>query len=117
MKLVKQVVEINAIEFDDIIISVSNIRSFLELAERFEDTIGEEGNYTNEYFYFSTKEEKQLEKVLLKLDVIRLSPNHKYHNDRVAEGKTNFENHFCYWLSDGYRKFYDDFMNTLYNKD
>lgn len=111
MKKTKRIKEIEVIEFDDgTKIDSSVIRKFLyDEAYEFEDTIDATGNFTEEYLYFPTQEEKVLEQVLLKLNVIRKSPNHAYQNDRV--GKDKHTKDYYYWLSDGYHKFCEDFRN------
>jgi hypothetical protein len=109
---IERTIKVDVIQFDDgIEIDVSTIREFLNEAYSFEDTIGKDGNWTYDYIFFSRKEEKKLEPILLKLDVIRLSPNHKYINDRVNIDKHIKE--YAYWLSDGYNDFVSKFWNLL----
>jgi len=112
---VKRTIEVNVVTFDDgTKIDASVVETFLDEACRYVDTIGKDGNYTSNYLYFETKTEKILESILLKYDVIIKSPNNKRHNDSVtketiAKGYVGY----CYWLSDGYKKFYEDFWEII----
>jgi len=97
---------------DNTEIEVSTINNFLNEAYDFEDTIGESDNYTDSYLYFKYADEKKLEPILLKLDVIRLSPYYKIHNDDISKSIYNYP---YYLLSDGYYKFKEEFEKTYYN--
>lgn len=119
MKKTERVVKINAIEFEDgIKIDVATIVQFLEEAYEIIDTIGKYGNYTDEYLYFRLEDEIKLEPLLLKMDVIRESPNHIEHNEKVNKGlikKGDYQCYIKYWLSDGFQKFKTDFWNCVNN--
>lgn len=116
-ELIERTIKVHVFKFEDgTEIDASIIKKFLDDACGFEDTINASGNYTDDYLYFFSKEEKKLEKILLDLDVIRLSPNHKWWNDGVRkEDKTTYDD-YAYWLSNGYHKFVDmywDYMNKV----
>ncbi len=109
---INRTITVNIIKFDDgSEIDVSVIRKFLDDANIVIDTIGKEGNYTDEYLYFVTNEEKKLEQILLQLDVIRKSTAHILYNDKV--GKEKYYNEYRYWLSNGFQKFYDEFWSLI----
>jgi hypothetical protein len=111
---IERTIKVDVIRIDKgIYIDAEIIQRFLNEAYIIEDTIGETGNYTDDYIYFETESEKTLEPILLGLDVIRKSPNHAYNNDRV--GLDKYTNHYFYWLSDGYKEFRDKFYE-LKNK-
>jgi hypothetical protein len=114
-ELIERTIKVHIFKFEDgTEIDADIIKEFLEDAYEFEDTINASGNYTDRYLYFVTNKEKPLEKVLLDLDVIRLSPYYEYVNKNV--GKDIFCKHYHYWLSNGYHKFvemYWDYMNKV----
>lgn len=108
MKKIEKTIKIDAIKFkNDSEISVKLIDKFLEMVENFEDTIDVEDNWSDEYFYFSTKEDKELESVLLDLDVIRRMPNSSSYS--LVKGHDT-----SYWLSKGYSDFLDEYYNVKY---
>ena len=112
---VKRTIEVSVVTFEDgTKIDVSVVRTFFDEACEIIDTIGKDGNYTDEYVHFKTKAEKILEPILLKYDVIRKSPKHKGYNNSVTK-ETMAMGHrgYCYWLSDGYKKFYEDFWKAI----
>lgn len=110
----KRTVEVDVIVFNNNVeVLASTVYKFLDLAYDFIDTIGKDGNWTSNYFYFETKEEKELENVLLDLGVIRLSPAHREHNIKV--GIVKYYDNYYYWLDDNYHKFHDEFYKTLDN--
>jgi len=105
-----KVIEIAGVKFD-----LETVLHFLyEDAYQFEDTIGKDGNYTSEYMFFQTKDERRLEKVLLELNIIRKPEYFKQWNEDVLK-KGGFYDYTRYWLGDGYPKFYREFSEA-YNK-
>lgn len=105
-------IHVSVIEFDNgVKIDSSDIMMFLDEAYNFEDTIGESGNYTDDYLYFKTEVEKKLEPILLEYDVIRKACNREEHNKKV--GSDNYHKYYYYWLSDGYHKFYRQFWDLI----
>ena len=83
-------------------IKSSVISIFFDEASDFEETIGELGNYTDDYLYFPSNTEKELESILLDYDIIRKPERFERHNNNVRKG-----DYTRYWLGDGYRAFYD----------
>lgn len=111
----KRTIEVDVIVFNNSVeILASTVYKFLDFACDYEDTIGKGDRWSNDYFYFETKEEKELENVLLDLGVIRLSPAHRDHNIKV--GLVKHYNDYYYWLDDNYHKFHDNFYKTLDNE-
>jgi hypothetical protein len=80
--------------------------------EDFEKTVGCSDDYTDDYFYFEDKEEKKLEPILLKYNIIRKSTYHKEWNKKVEEGSKHYT-YYLYWLSDGYMAFKDMYYSFL----
>lgn len=109
-KLVEKVLTVGVVEFDNGVEIESNVISkFLDEAYEFEDTIDKDGNYTDEYLYFETKKEKELEPILLQLNVIRKPKHFEIWNSKV--GSSSFYNHTKYWLGKGYFDFVKEFNN------
>lgn len=113
-KTIERTVTIDTIEFDDgTTIDSSVIKKFLDEAYEFVDTINHDENGSEEYIYFVTKDEKILEPILLKHDVIRLSPRYEFYNKKV--GIEKYYTEYRYWLSTGYHYFVTKFEELYYN--
>jgi hypothetical protein len=109
MIIIEKLIKFNYIKFESgVEIAVSVIKKFIEESYEFEHTIGKGGNWTSDYIYFVRADEKELEPILLEMDVIRLSPNHVHINNN-----SGFK-YKAYWLSDGYKDFVKSFEELIY---
>lgn len=97
MNLIFEDIPTAFITVDNIKVRASEIYNFLNEACDFVDTIGKSENWTDEYLYF-TNNEKELEKLLLKLDVI-------------IPMKKNAVNK--YWLTINYHSFVTAFYDLM----
>jgi hypothetical protein len=120
MKIIKKPVMVDFVLFDGEEIEASVVSDFLNEVFEFEDTIGKEGNYTNEYIYFLTEKERELESILLKYNVIRKPNYFKDWNSWVEEDRNNggkskgYYTDYKYWLGDGYVEFRKEFYSMLW---
>jgi hypothetical protein len=102
-KTIEKTIEVNVACFDDgQEIDMNLLYKFIDVAADFEDTIDCVDNYTDAFFYFVTKEERELEQLLLKYDVIREVPSKNISTYNYP--------HTPYWLSKGYLDFKEKFF-------
>jgi len=89
-------------------IAESVIYNFMDIAYEAVDTIGKTGNWTNNGLEFNSHEQEFVT-LLLSLNVIRLSPNHKYINGNPRSKP----NDLVYWLDAGYYSFEKQFNKYI----
>jgi hypothetical protein len=120
----ERVIKVKVVTFPDgTKVDASVIHKFLEEISYFEDTIGKTGNYTDEYFYFETSAEKEIEDLMIKYKVVRQADYYKKHNREVKKIRENpnasnvakswFSN-YNYWLGSGYHRFKENFYKEYY---
>lgn len=120
----ERVIKVKVVTFPDgTKVDASVIHKFLKEASEFEDTIGKTGNYTSEYIYFETNDEKEIEDLMIKHKVIRQADYYKKHNKEVKKVRENpnassavksWYSHYCYWLGSGYHEFKENFYKEYF---
>lgn len=120
----EKVIKIKVVTFPDgTKVDASIIYKFLEEANDFEHTIGKTGNYTSEYIYFETADEKEIEELLIRHKVVRQADYYKKHNKEVKKARENpnassvvksWYKHYNYWLGSGYQKFKENFYKEYF---